>query len=297
MKSMTGFGSSIEKINGIKYRITIKSINDKFLRVKCKIPEDFSEYLSYKIEKIIPDFIEKGGIYIKIVKIDKEQSITDFDAIKEKLAQYLDFFKQVSAERSFSLNVSINDLLSIESRLDSPIMELEDEESIKTVLQKVKKVLKLLIIERQREGDNLEEFFIKSINQIEVSLSTVELSIPKYLEKIKKHVDDKLNEIYKYDTSLNKFNEDKIIKEISYYYDKSDITEEIVRLKSHLNKYHQMLSIRDEPIGNSMMFTIQEMQREISTISAKYNNPEVFSDILKIKNEIQKCKEQARNVE
>lgn len=297
MNSMTGFGSLVEEINGIKFRITIKSINDKFLTVKCKIPEEFSEYITYKIENAIPNFIDKGRVYIKIQQIDQNQNIQDYNEIKERLEQFSNIFKEISKENSIKPNVSVRDLIYIQNSLNPSIAKFETDEFINEILKTVKKVVNKLIIERKREGDNLEEFFIKSINQIEVSLSTIQLSIPKFLVDLKRKVNEKLNELYKYDTELNKFNEDRIIKEITFYIDKSDITEEIVRLKSHLDKFHQLITVTDEPIGDSMNFIIQEMQREISTISAKYNNPDVFSEILKIKSEIQKCKEQARNVE
>ncbi|MEA2103800.1 MAG: DUF1732 domain-containing protein [Candidatus Cloacimonadota bacterium] len=297
MNSMTGFGSLVEEINGIKFRITIKSINDKFLTVKCKIPEEFSEYITYKIENAIPNFIDKGRVYIKIQQIDQNQNIQDYNEIKERLEQFSNIFKEISKENFIKPNVSVRDLIYIQNSLNPSIAKFETDEFINEILKTVKKVVNKLIIERKREGDNLEEFFIKSINQIEVSLSTIQLSIPKFLVDLKRKVNEKLNELYKYDTELNKFNEDRIIKEITFYIDKSDITEEIVRLKSHLDKFHQLITVTDEPIGDSMNFIIQEMQREISTISAKYNNPDVFSEILKIKSEIQKCKEQARNVE
>ena len=297
MKSMTGFGSLVEEINGIKFRITTKSINDKFLIVKCKIPDEFSECITYKVENKIPEFIGKGRIYIKIEQILQSQFILNLEEIKDRLNQISDFFKEVSRENIFKPTISIRDIFYIGNSLNPIAVKFESEEFTEKILQAVLKAIQLLIKEREREGDNLEEFFIKSINQIEVSLSTIELSIPKFLDTLKLKINDKLNELYKYDTELNKLNEERIIKEITFYIDKSDITEEIVRLKSHLNKFYQLISVTNEPIGDSMMFIIQEMQREISTISAKYNNPDIFSEILKIKSEIQKCKEQARNVE
>jgi len=182
---------------------------------------------------------------------------------------------------------------------NSPIDQYYLSEEFQKVLSDTLiKAIKQLVDERKSEGNHLEEFFIKSINQIEVSLNTIEHSIPEYLEELKIKVRNICKEItHDEDINLSKFNEEKLLSEINYYIDKSDITEEIVRLKSHLMKIRKVITVKNKPIGLSIIFVIQEMQREISTISAKYHNVSIFSDIINIKEEIEKCKEQALNVE
>ncbi len=294
---MTGFASIISKIENLNLRITAKSINDKFLTVKSKIPSEFSEYLSYKLENLVSELINRGRILVKIELMEQVIEKVDIEKISDKIKEYIKILKNIENKNQIKSKITLQDIIFLQNNLKSPIDKYYKNEFNDKIIENTKKVIKELIKEREREGKNLEEFFIKSVNKIEVSLSTIELSVPKYLNKIKNTVNEKLNEIYKYDTDLNKYNEDKILSEINFYIDKSDITEEIVRLRSHLKKLHQLISVTKEPIGNSILFTIQEMQREISTISAKYNNPDLFSDILKIQEEIQKCKEQARNVE
>lgn len=295
MKSMTGFGSEELNKNGLNLKITARSLNDKYLNIRCKTPPDFPEYLSYKIERMIPKLLSRGTIYITLFMINKKEKLPEVLLKEDLLKQYFDFINEVSKKYAIKTNITISDIFNFEKLYQSPIEEYDSEEFLELVLELVKKAVNKLIEVRQKEGEDLEEFFIKSINQIEVSLSAIELSFPDYLQELKMKTKSNIEEILK--NYLKKIDEEKIISEIKYLCDKIDITEEIVRLRSHLNKFRELISIKDKPVGFSLIFVIQEMQREISTISAKYNNISVFPEILKIKEEIEKCKEQALNVE
>jgi len=295
MKSMTGFGSEELNKNGLNLKITARSLNDKYLNIRCKTPPDFPEYVSYKIERMIPKLLSRGTIYITLFMINKKEKLPEILLKKDLLKQYFDFINETSKKYAIKTNITISDIFNFEKLYESPTEEYNSEEFLELVLELVKKAVNKLIEVRQKEGEDLEEFFIKSINQIEVSLSAIELSFPDYLQELKMKTKSNIEEILK--NYLKKIDEEKIISEIKYLCDKIDVTEEIVRLRSHLNKFRELISIKDKPIGFSLIFVIQEMQREISTISAKYNNISVFPEILKIKEEIEKCKEQALNVE
>ncbi len=295
MKSMTGFGSEELNKDGLNLKITARSLNDKYLNIRCKTPPVFPEYVSYKIEKMIPKLLSRGTIYITLFMINKKEKLPEVLLKEDLLKHYFDFINEVSKKYAIKTNITISDIFNFEKLYQSPTEEYDSEEFLELVLELVKKAVNKLIEVRQKEGEDLEEFFIKSINQIEVSLSAIELSFPDYLQELKMKTKSNIEEILK--NYLKKIDEEKIISEIKYLCDKLDITEEIVRLRSHLNKFRELISIKDKPVGFSLIFVIQEMQREISTISAKYNNISVFPEILKIKEEIEKCKEQALNVE
>ncbi|MEA3475007.1 MAG: DUF1732 domain-containing protein [Candidatus Cloacimonadota bacterium] len=295
MKSMTGFGSEELNKDGLNLKITARSLNDKYLNIRCKTPPDFPEYVSYKIERMIPKLLSRGTIYITLFRINKKEKLPEMLLKEDLLKQYFDFINEVSKKYAIKTNITISDIFNFEKLYQSPIEEYDSEEFLELVLKLVKKAVNKLIEVRQKEGEDLEEFFIKSINQIEVSLSAIELSFPDYLQELKLKTKSNIEEILK--NYLKKIDEEKIISEIKYLCEKLDITEEIVRFRSHLNKFRELISIKDKPIGFSLIFVIQEMQREISTISAKYNNISVFPEILKIKEETEKCKEQALNVE
>lgn len=299
MNSMTGFGVAEYNKNDIYLRVSAKSLNDKYLNIRTRLPYEFPEYLSYKIEQFIPEFVNRGGINVIVSMKDSRNDIANMDFDDEHIKKILNKLNKLKSELGFNTTISLSDLMTLQKMDNSPIDQyyLSDEFQ-KVLFDTLKKALKQLVDERKSEGDHLEEFFIRSINQIEVSLNTIEHSIPEYLEELQIKVKNICKEITTdEEINLSKFNEEKLLSEVNYYIDKSDITEEIVRLKSHLKKIRKLISVTNKPIGLSMIFVIQEMQREISTISAKYHNVTIFSDIINIKEEIEKCKEQALNVE
>ena len=299
MNSMTGFGVAEYNKNDIYLRVSVKSLNDKFLNIRTKLPYEFPEYLSYIIEQLIPKFVNRGGINVNVSMKNSRNDIANMNFDNEHTKKILDKLNSLKSNLGLDATISLSDLMTLQKMENSPIDQyyLSDEFQ-KVLFDTLKKALKQLVDERKSEGDHLEEFFIRSINQIEVSLNTIEHSIPEYLEELKIKVKNICKEITSdEEINLSKFNEEKLLSEVNYYIDKSDITEEIVRLKSHLKKIRKIISITNKSIGLSMIFIIQEMQREISTISAKYHNVTIFSDIINIKEEIEKCKEQALNVE
>jgi len=299
MNSMTSFGVAEYNKNDIYLRVSVKSLNDKYLNIRTRLPYEFPEYLSYKIEQYIPEFVNRGGINVLVSMKDSRNDIANMDFDDEHIKKILNKLNKLKSNLGFNTTISLADLTTLQKLENSPIDQyyLSDEFQ-KVLFDTLTKALKQLVDERKSEGDHLEEFFIRSVNQIEVSLNTIEHSIPEYLEELMFKVKNICKEITSdEEINLSKFNEEKLLSEINYYIDKSDITEEIVRLKSHLIKLRKIITITNKPIGLSMIFVIQEMQREISTISAKYHNVSIFNDIISIKEEIEKCKEQALNVE
>lgn len=294
---MTGFGKANVKFNQRDFRIIAKSQNNKYLKINTSIPNFFPERLNYRIEKLIKKFIKRGSIFLKIKKLHSDDNFIEKETIKDNIDKLIEFSHDLPEDIKVTKKIRLFDILYFQNSIKSPTTLFESDKFCESMISTTQKALMRMIESREIEGKNLEEFFISSINKMEVALSTIEMSIPEFIDDIKKSVEEKLNDIYEYNTETNKYSEEKILSELNFFMDKSEITEESIRLKSHLKKMRTLLTKDDKAIGHSLLFTIQEMQREMNTISAKYHNKEVFSEILTIKNEINKCKEQAYNVE
>lgn len=294
---MTGFGKANVKFKQRDFRIIAKSQNNKYLKINTSIPNFFPERLNYRIEKLIKKFIKRGSIFLKIKKLHSDDNFIEKETIKDNIDKLIEFSHDLPEDIKVTKKIRLFDILYFQNSIKSPTTLFESDKFCESMISTTQKALMRMIESREIEGKNLEEFFISSINKMEVALSTIEMSIPEFIDDIKKSVEEKLNDIYEYNTETNKYSEEKILSELNFFMDKSEITEESIRLKSHLKKMRTLLTKDDKAIGHSLLFTIQEMQREMNTISAKYHNKEVFSEILTIKNEINKCKEQAYNVE
>ncbi|MBC8313095.1 MAG: DUF1732 domain-containing protein [Candidatus Cloacimonetes bacterium] len=295
MKSMTGFGTSEYSQNNLNIKVTVRSLNSKYNSVKCKIPRNFPQLISYKIEKIIPTLIKRGNIHINITISDYRDKFPNLNAKHNLIEKYVNLLEEIREKNNLDSKITISDILNIGNIFESPTYDYDTSDFLELILNLVKKAINELEIVKKSEGDNLEEFFIKSINKIEVSLSTIELSIDSFKEDLKLKTKKRLEKLA--DIEFGESKDKNFLLIVSHFIEKYDITEEIIRIRSHIKKFNELITGDSEPIGISLLFLIQEIQREISTLSAKYNYVSMYPEILKIKEEVEKCKEQALNVE
>lgn len=295
MKSMTGFGTSEYSQNNLNIKVTVRSLNSKYNSVKCKIPRNFPQLISYKIEKIIPTLIKRGDIHINITISDYRDKFPNLNAKHNLIEKYVNLLEEIREKNNLDSKITISDILNIGNIFESPTYDYDTSDFLELILNLVKKAINELEIVKKSEGDNLEEFFIKSINKIEVSLSTIELSIDSFKEDLKLKTKKRLEKLD--DIEFGESKDKNFLLIVSHFIEKYDITEEIIRIRSHIKKFNELITGDSEPIGISLLFLIQEIQREISTLSAKYNYVSMYPEILKIKEEVEKCKEQALNVE
>ena len=146
-----------------------------------------------------------------------------------------------------------------------------------------------------REGEALSAFFIESIDTIESCLVAIEQTIPAYREKIKDTLTTTVKQLL--ENSYTDDMEKRILLETALYMERCNITEEIVRLRSHAVNFKKVLGKKDDEMGKSLNFILQEMHREVNTISSKYNTTGTYMEVLRMKEEVEKCKEQVANVE
>jgi len=143
------------------------------------------------------------------------------------------------------------------------------------------------------EGDSMKEYCFNSLSTMSSALNKIETEFPKYKKEIYSRLKDNIEEL------LGAFTKEedhkKLLLETAIYVEKADITEEIVRLNNHIDKFSALLEEKTE-LGKKLNFILQEMHREINTIGSKFNSTKVFDDIILIKEEIEKCREIIQNV-
>ncbi len=184
---------------------------------------------------------------------------------------------------------SENDIISIQKK------ELHNKDIRNLILETVTEA----ILDHQymaiKEGQSMKKYLEKSMKTCSKSIKTLEELFPLYkkdlFEKYKKNIEELISD--KLDEEAVK----KITLETSIYVEKADVTEEIIRLKDHIEKFNEKLKDQDLETGKTLNFILQEMQREINTIGSKFNTVKAFKEILSTKEEIEKCREIVQNVE
>ncbi|MFZ5966308.1 MAG: YicC/YloC family endoribonuclease [Bacillota bacterium] len=292
IKSMTGYGRGEAKDTERHFTVEIKSVNHRYNDFVVRMPKRLT-YLEEKIKDIVKDEVKRGRveIYIGLENIGEGDTKIAFNAPLAK--QYYDSLDQM--RRMFNLEDDIT--ISLLSKLPDVFkleMKEEDEDAIWQCLKEASlKAVNSLMNMRIEEGNKLVQDILKRCDLIEQIIHKIEKKTPdvimEYKVKLKERIKELLEDTYELDDS-------RLSMEVAIYADKSNITEEIVRLFSHITQLKNTLK-KDEPVGRKLDFLIQEMNREINTIGSKSNDLEITNDVVEVKSELEKIREQIQNIE
>ena len=284
LQSMTGFGNASSDSEFGKISIDVKSLNSKTLDLNYSLNPIFRNIES-DIRSILTTGLKRGKIDFKINFKISENSFTsnlNHDVIKSYIT---DLKKLSSGIDSEFLKIAVTLPNSIEnnrSDLDQKLLE-----NIKELLNKaIEKVIDF----RVQEGKSMELDLVGNLDIIQKKLYDIEKLAPERMLSIKKRLNKKLESL-KIEVDQNRFEQ-----ELIYYLEKTDINEEIVRLKNHLNFFKSTLNESQIEKGKKLTFISQEMGREINTIGSKSNNLSMQQLVVEMKNELEKIKEQLLNV-
>ncbi len=293
IKSMTGFGRGEHSDEKRIITVEIKSVNHRYSEVYVRIPRRYG-FAEEPIRNKIKERIKRGKIDVTV----NAESLTEDDvAVKLNVPaarQYFSNLREIQKNFDVQGDITLEMLASMPDVLKA-VPDVDDEEA---VLAAIFKALELSIENfddmRQTEGEKLAEDILKRGNIIEDHLKVIEDVAPQlagiYAQKLKERIDELTNKNIE-------MPEDRIAVETAIFADKSNITEEIVRLKSHIKQLKEIMSSNGEPVGKKLDFLVQEFNRETNTIGSKANDLKITNTMLEMKSEIEKIREQVQNIE
>lgn len=292
IKSMTGFGRGEFSNDLYNFKVEIKAVNHRYSDISVKMPKHIS-YLEEKIKRILKKEINRGkvDVYINLEYI--QESSIDIKVDIDLAKSYKEALEILSNELDLDGDIRINNILSMSDIIKTERKEL-DEDAIWICLKAALEIaLKDIISMKKSEGQELKNDMVSHLDKIDKFLIEIEerspLVVMEYREKLKERLSDLLDN----NTELD---EDRINSEIVYFADKSNINEEIIRLKSHLKQFISILA-EDNPVGRKLDFLVQEMNREINTIGSKASDMIICQNVVEVKSEIEQIREQIQNVE
>lgn len=290
IESMTGYGISSLLMNRFTIEAEIKSINSRFLDISLRLPRSLNDK-EIEIRNLIKQNINRGKVTLNIFlkKDGVENGIPSYD--ENTLKGIANLLRKIKTDSDLKEEIQLADILSFYSVLFNDSSEYSDEEYELTksvVLDAIKK-LKIMRVE---EGEQLISDLLNRVSKIENLVDEIVLlgreSVVSYFQKLK----DRAKELVE---NLSDYN-DRLAVELALLSEKYDITEETVRLKSHINQFKQTLK-SDYEVGKKLNFVVQEMNREANTINNKSVSLEVSNRGLIIKEELEKIREQVQNIE
>lgn len=291
--SMTGYGRAEAVLDDQKYTVEIKSLNHRFLEISLRLPASLS-VLEIEIKKKIGEPLIRGKIDVTIRR-DASASAENvrYLALNLPLARnYFDLLMQLKQ----SLNLQDDIKLEMIAGQKDIFLPLESPHDMTTLWQGLSMVLEEALAGmmdmRRREGEILSQDLSARLDLVAQLINRIEVKAPQVVLEYQKRLTERIREL----TGGLVVDEARLSQEIAIFAEKSDITEEIVRFRSHIGQFLEMLR-SDEAIGRKVDFLIQEMNREVNTIGSKSSDADISRQVIEIKSELSKLREQVQNLE
>ena len=295
IKSMTGFGRG-EYVDDVrKIIVEIRAVNHRYCDIYVKMPRKYS-FAEEKIKAVIKNRLSRGKIEVSVSVDNFGKSDTDVRLDKDLAAKYYKALTELS--ETFEIGELMGPSLSLLAKMPDVIStapaEEDEEEMMRCLLDATNKAVADICTMRETEGAKLAQDIAMRADIIADIRSRIEERAPQiekeYAAKFKARIEELLDGMYEVP-------DERVALEAAVFADKANITEELVRLDSHLHQLRDFLEGREDSIGKKIDFLIQEMNREANTIGSKSNDKAITSMMLDLKAEIEKIREQVQNIE
>ena len=289
---MTGFGRAECQENDYTYHAEIRSVNNRFIEINTRLPKAYSD-LEQPLKKLIKSHCSRGSISLTISLVSSNDNPGEWE-IKPNLPlakQYLDALKQLQNSLGLSGEVDLKSVIGLREIIKIEPVTMDPAKK-DLILNITKEALKSLQTMREEEGKNLQKDLGQRIDSIENYLADIKSRHPQVVEEYQ----EKLKERIKSITNGLELDETRLAQETALLADRSDITEEMTRLKSHINQFRSFFNT-NEPIGRKLEFVTQEINREINTTGSKSSDIIISKRVIEIKSDLEKIREQVQNIE
>ena len=290
--SMTGFGRGEYKDDNYYFLVETKTINHKYCDINIRLPRKIA-FLEDKIRNLVKTYIKRGRVdlYIKLDLLGSEDVNLKFD---EKLAEeYMNILNQIKEKFVLLDDISVMNIAKYPDIIKTEEKE-EDEELLWGMLKyAIEESLSKLVDMRKEEGTKMADDVIMRCDLLKNYLDDVEKYSDTVVIDYKEKLNTRINEILENPSLVD---ENRLAQEVAIYADKSSITEELVRFKSHIDQLKKTVK-KDDSVGRKIDFLIQEINRETNTIGSKSSSINITNLVVEIKSELEKIREQIQNIE
>ncbi len=291
IKSMTGYGRCEHIDENRKIVIDIRSVNHRYCDISVKAPRAYG-YLEDKIKEYLSGEISRGKVevFVYIENYTNEDKVITLDHVLSE--NYYNVLKELKETYNLRNDIGLSDL----ARFSDIFITRQQEEDKDKVWEMVSACLKSaaedFVAMRLREGERLRENLVSRAEAIQGLIAEIEIRTPQIVEEYSKKLKDRMTDL------LGNFqiDESRLLTEVGIMADRVCIDEELVRLKSHFKELEKILAL-SEPVGRKLDFLVQEINRETNTIGSKANDFGIAKNVVEIKSEIEKLREQIQNIE
>jgi len=291
IKSMTGYGRCEKQFDDYRITAEIKTVNNRYLDINTKVYKQYS-FVEEFVRETVASQIKRGKADVSF-QFDNLKDDTFSVTLNEEAAKgYYNALKELSDKFGLLDDLTVSKLGSYSDVFNIEKKEKDKEKILADAISVLKDALGDLIKAREAEGSRLLVFFRKCISNMRSIVDFIEKRSPETVNEYKEKMINRIQEL------LNNvpYDENRLLTEIAIFSDKVNITEEIIRFRSHLQEFESLLE-SNIPIGRKLDFIIQELNREANTMGSKCNDIEISKNVIELKSEIEKIREQVQNIE
>jgi len=291
--SMTGHGEAHRHENGVRVAVEVRTVNNRFLKLSLRISDGFG-CLEPLIEAVIREHLRRGSVTVSI-RVECESSPDDFRLNEVVVASYYRQLRELAQREGGLQEIRIDSLLALPGVVTESDNRRKDTDTVWPVLERaLNEALENLSRMRADEGAAMGRDLHANCQAIDADLEQISQRAPLVVDAYRKRLLERLNKL------LEEFGLEiqaaDIVREVGLFTDRSDISEEIVRLRSHLQQFDN-IARTEQNNGRKLEFLIQEMLRETNTIGSKANDAEIARHVVEIKTAIERMREMIQNVE
>ncbi len=289
--SMTGFGRASKVIKKMNISVELRSINSKYLEVNSRVPMIFSDREA-EIKELVNQKISRGKVTVTVSLDKNSNQAANLQIQPEIVKEYFKLLSQIKKATGIKEEIKLEHVLKF-----SEIFKPEESDDLDEKWEEVKKIMVVALNDlcrmKKSEGNTLEKDILGRINFMSKTLDTIVKQSAKNIKETKQRLLDKVNSLLDGTVQIDP---NRLEYEITMISDRMDITEEVVRGKSHIEYFKK--NVKDKELsGRRLNFLVQEINREINTIASKSNNSSISQNVVEMKEELEKIKEQLANVE
>jgi uncharacterized protein (TIGR00255 family) len=290
---MTGFGHASAETDGVTVRVEISTLNHRYLDIGIKQPSVLSSFEN-DVRKMLQGRLERGRINVFITCEGELPGAGKLDFDHALAQQYIDTARSFAEEAGLKDDLSAGSTLRISSLWTVKTPQPDEMSDLWELVEKaLNGAVDRLIEMRKSEGANIWEDLSGRIDRIKEVIEKVEPRAKALVDEYRERLRERISGILPTDSEVD---EQRVLTEVAVFADKADISEEIARLRSHIQQFEALVQ-EESNVGRRLDFLIQEMFREISTIGSKARDAQIAHDVVDVKGQLEKMREQIQNVE
>jgi uncharacterized protein (TIGR00255 family) len=291
MKSMTGHGRGADARDGRRVVVEIHSVNRKQSEILVTLPKELAS-LENRIRESVHNAVSRGRVMVGVELETAGETATAVQVDLETATKYRDAALALAKELKLSGDLTLDSVLRLPGVVRIVEEKIDAEELWPLIENALRSALEDLVAMRCAEGRHLAKDVLHRLKEVKKSLQKIGGLHPKAHERYAESLRER---IAKAGVTLPQQDE-RLLKEIAFFADRSDISEELTRLESHLNQFAHHLR-KNEPVGRTLDFMTQEIFRELNTLGAKANDAAISQCVVACKSEMEKIREQVQNIE